>query len=391
MHRGGEPFRRWLRVKTPVALAILAGGLLNAQDIAGDWQGILKFGKSEERVVVTIVKGANGGWTASEITPDDGSNPVPASSVTFDGSTLKIVFDTIRATYEGTLSASKNSFKGTLTQRSPMPFDLERATEESSWRRDRTSHSIRFVEVEDGVKLEVVDWGGTGRPLILLAGGNNHAHSFDKFAPKLTDTYRVYGISRRGSGASSVPAVTRANYEADRLGDDVLAVIAALKLEKPILVGHSLAGQELSSVGSRYPGKVAGLVYLDAGYRFAYDPSPEPTSPEPQREIKTVQDAIRAGGRKYTRIDVPILAIYALPHERGITDPAKRAEADAADLAFQGAMAKAFEKGLPSAKVVWIDHGNHYIFRSHEAEVLREMNVFSASLPPHNQGSNRRD
>ena len=52
--------------------------------------------------------------------------------------------------------------------------------------------------------------------------------------------------------------------------------------------------------------------------------------------------------QKYTRIDVPILAIYALPHERGITDPAKRAEADARDLAFQGAMAKAFEKGPPA-------------------------------------------
>ena len=82
-----------------VVLMILANGLLSAQDIAGDWQGVLKYGKSEERVIVTIAKGAGTGWTASEVTPDDGSNPVPASSVTFDGSTLKIIFDTIRATY----------------------------------------------------------------------------------------------------------------------------------------------------------------------------------------------------------------------------------------------------------------------------------------------------
>jgi len=115
----------------------------------------------------------------------------------------------------------------------------------------------------------------------------------------------------------------------------------------------------------------------------------EPASAQPQREIKTIQDAIQAGGRKYTSINVPILAIYALPHERGITDPAKRAEADARDLAFQGAMAKAFEKGLPSAKVIWIDHGNHYIFRSHEAEVLREVNAFIAGLPTGNRTANR--
>jgi pimeloyl-ACP methyl ester carboxylesterase len=166
------------------------------------------------------------------------------------------------------------------------------------------------------------------------------------------------------------------------LGDDVLAVIAALNLDRPILVGHSLAGQELSSVGSRYPERVGGLIYLDAGYSYAYDPSSsEPPSPPPQREIATVQDAIQAGGQKYTRIDVPILAIYALPHERGITDPAKRAEADARDLAFQGAMAKAFEKGLPSARVVWLPHAEHFVFRSNEADVLREMNSFIAGLP----------
>jgi pimeloyl-ACP methyl ester carboxylesterase len=365
-----------------VALAILLPSFLFGQDIAGDWQGTLKFGKTEERLVVTIAKGASGGWTASEVTPDDGSNPVVASSVSFEGLTLKIAFDAIRATYEGVLSESKNSFKGTLTQGSALPLDLELATEESSWRRDLTPHKIQFVTVEDNVKLEVIDWGGSGRALILLAGGNNNAHSFDKFAPKLATAYRVYGITRRGSGISSAPPPTRANYAADRLGDDILAVIAALKLDRPILVGHSLAGEELSSVGSRHPEKVAGLIYLDAGYSYAYDPSPSvPSSPQPPRQITTVMEAIGAGMQKYTRIDVPILAIYALPHERGITDPAKRAEADARDLAFQGAMAKAFEKGLPSARVVWLAHADHYVFRSNEADVLREMNAFIGSLP----------
>ena len=158
-------------------------------------------------------------------------------------------------------------------------------------------------------------------------------------------------------------------------------MIAALKLDRPILVGHSLAGEELSSVGSRHPDKVAGLIYLDAGYSYAYDPSPsEPSTNQPQRQIATVEEAIRAGWQKYTRIDVPILAIYALPHERGITDPAKRAEADARDLAFQGAMAKAFEKGLPSARVIWLAHSDHYVFRSHETDVLREINRFVAGL-----------
>jgi pimeloyl-ACP methyl ester carboxylesterase len=363
-------------------LAILLPSIITGQEITGDWQGTAKAGKVEARLVVTITKSTTGGWSASEVTPDDGSNPIIGNSVSFDGSTLKIAFDTMGATYEGILSESKNSFNGTWTQRSPIPLDLDRATEESSWRRDRTSHKIHFIEVGDNVKLEVVDWGGSGRPLILLAGGNNSAHEFDKFAPKLTSTYRVYGISRRGSGASSAPSPTLENYAADRLGDDVLAVIAALNLDKPILVGHSLAGEELSSVGSRHPEAVSALIYLDAGYSYAYDPSSSLSSPaRPQRPIVTIQDAIAAGGQKYTHIDPPILAIYALPHERGITDPAKRAEADQRDLAFQGAMAKAFEKGLPSAKVVWLAHADHYVFRSNEADVMRDMNGFIAGLP----------
>jgi hypothetical protein len=84
--------------------------------------------------------------------------------------------------------------------------------------------------------------------------------------------------------------------------------------------------------------------------------------------------------QKYTRIDVPILAIYALPHERGITDPAKCAEAEARDLAFQGAMAKTFEKGLPAARVIWLAHADHYAFRRNEADVIREMNTPSLAL-----------
>src|SRR5215469_17971217 len=89
--------------------------------------------------------------------------------------------------------------------------------------RDATPHSIRFVTVQDEVKLEVLEWGGSGRPLILLHGGNSTAHEFDTFAPKLIGSYDVYGITMRGCGASSSPDATDANYTADRLGDDVLA------------------------------------------------------------------------------------------------------------------------------------------------------------------------
>jgi non-heme chloroperoxidase len=161
---------------------------------------------------------------------------------------------------------------------------------------DHSSHTVQFVSVEKDVKLEVLDWGGSGKPLIFLAGAGDTAHRFDGFAPQFTRQYHVYGITRRGFGASGSPAPTHGNYSADHLGDDVLAVMKALDLERPVLVGHSMAGEELSSVGSRFPDKVAGLIYLDAATDFALDAPEHPLLAVEMNDIKRRIDEIEAGG-----------------------------------------------------------------------------------------------
>ena len=247
---------------------------------------------------------------------------------------------------------------------------------------DATAHTVQFVTVQPDIKLEVVDFGGPssagGKTIVLLAGLGATAHVFDEFAQKLTPTYRVIGITRRGFGASSAPT---AGYEADRLGDDVLAVIDTLKLIKPILVGHSLGGEELSSIGSRHPDKVFGLVYLDAGYGYAYaPPGTEPMKPPPPGTASPITEAIIAGMQQYDRIPVPILAIYAVPRRMppGVSaeDRAQSEELDKMTLA----QASAFEKGLPSARVVRMANAGHEVYRTNEADVLREMAAFIATL-----------
>jgi non-heme chloroperoxidase len=124
-----------------------------------------------------------------------------------------------------------------------------------SWR-DPSSHVARFIEVSQNVRLEVLDYGGSGRPLVLLPGGGDTAHVFDDFALKLTGDFHVYGITRRGFGESSFAEPTTG---ADTFGDDVLAVLDALKLDRPVVVGHSIGGQELSSIGTRYPNRSLSL------------------------------------------------------------------------------------------------------------------------------------
>jgi pimeloyl-ACP methyl ester carboxylesterase len=133
------------------------------------------------------------------------------------------------------------------------------AKEPVVWR-DPSRHQIRLVAVEKGVELEVLDWGGSGRPVVLLAGSGNTAHVFDDFAPKLTDCCHVYGITRRGYGASSQPA---SGYDEQRRADDILHVLDSLNIGAPVLAGHSMAGGELTTLaeaafqafgGSRVPG-----------------------------------------------------------------------------------------------------------------------------------------
>lgn len=126
---------------------------------------------------------------------------------------------------------------------------------------DPSSHRVLFVRVEEGTTLEVLDWGGKGRPLVLLAGLGSTAHVFDGFAEKLADSYHVYGITRRGYGASSRPA---SGYTEERRAADDLSVFESLALVKPIVAGHSIAGNELSQLGLHYYDRIGGLVYLDA-------------------------------------------------------------------------------------------------------------------------------
>jgi pimeloyl-ACP methyl ester carboxylesterase len=179
---------------------------------------------------------------------------------------------------------------------------------------DPNLHSVQFVTVDQDVKLEVLDWGGSGPAVVFLAGLGNNAHVFDRFAPKFIGSNHVYGITRRGFGASSAPL---AGYSADRLGDDVLAVLESLNLDRPVLVGHSIAGSELSSIGSRHPEKVRGLVYLDAAYSYAFYNAATALDPDLVigKDASTIERLVFAGFQKYTDIRAAILAIYSYPHD----------------------------------------------------------------------------
>lgn len=425
------------------ALTFLFAGSFHAQDITGNWQGTLVIPQGKPpRCVLQVTRGDSGALKALMYSIDQGTERNRVDSIMVRNSTVKFVLSMLQASYEGKLSADGNSITGTWTQGSPLPLNFQKATKATAWPIDASPHSAQFVTVEPGVKLEVLDWGGTGRPLVFLAGLGNTAHVFDTFAPKFISKYHVYGITRRGFGDSSTPTSIGHNYSSDRLGNDVLAVIDALKLQKPVLVGHSIAGEELSSIGSRHPEKVNGLIYLDGGNPYAfYDrtsgdlqldlldtrkqieqilpsspfdnkqaieallaslpqlekdlknrlkmletiplPSTKPTLHTSQ-SFAAIASAIFNGEHKYTEIKVPCLAIFAVPHDSSAilpTNSAHHAAAVAFELERTTNLSNAFASGVPSAQVIRLPNANHYIFRSNQADVIRVMNNFLDKLP----------
>ncbi len=91
-----------------------------------------------------------------------------------------------------------------------------------------------------------------------------------------------------------------------------------------------------------------------------------------------------SGQRKYTEIKVPILAIFASPHKLEPMpeyDAAGRAAVARTMQDHTTLHIKALEAGIPSAHVVIIPNADHFVYQSNEADVLREVNAFLATLP----------
>ena len=141
------------------------------------------------------------------------------------------------------------------------------SSQTGAWR-DPSPHQVRRVTVDSSVQLEILEWGGSGPPVVLLACYLS-THIYDEFAPKLTNQFRVYGITRRGIGASDKPDT---GYSVQRSANDVLEVLNALKIQKALLVGLSCAGQVLTMFAAQHSDRLLGLVYLDG----ASDPTTTP-------------------------------------------------------------------------------------------------------------------
>jgi len=309
-----------------------------------------------------------------------------------------------------------------------------------TWR-DPSPHEVRWITVDSSVRLEVLDWGGSGPPLVLL-GCYLSAHVHDEFAPKLTNQFHVYGMTRRGIGASDKPTT---GYTVQRSANDLLEVLDSLNLQTSLLVGTSCAGQIQTLFASQHSDRLNGLVYIDGASdptTPAHDPpmpdlttlplpitppAPDYTSFEalrnsrrrnqgfsfPEAELRqqfaanpdgsvgrslmsldpVIRRAITVDARikpDYSRIRVPVLAIYQAegPFENVAARYTIRNEQERAALRQEYAATRAMytrwqddlRAAVPTARIVELPAANPFMFLSNEADVLREIRAFAATL-----------
>ena len=294
---------------------------------------------------------------------------------------------------------------------------------------DTSPHKTTFVTVEPGVRLEVLDWGGTGEPMVLLTGSGDNAHVFDLFAFQFTDRFHLIGITRRGFGRSSQPAN---GYDLDTRAHDDIAVLDTLGVRQAVIVGHSIAGTELNKLAAAYPQRVAKLVYLDAldidsgGWSKLAQP---PDAPDfTAADLVSVQRVAAASARNdgyrkplaaycnmvrrdatgrvigpvtppaisakllaglqpsdYARVHAPALGIfnritppYRAPYYWSLKPPVQEQwDRSIAALAkwTTGAIER-FRTEVRGSRVVEIPNTNHYVYVVDEALVVREMRNF---------------
>ena len=114
-----------------------------------------------------------------------------------------------------------------------------------------------------GSKLHYFRSSGDLPPLVMVHGLTDQALYFSRVAEVLAEDWDVVAYDARGHGASS--RITDAFDEATRVAD-LVAVVDALELDRPALVGHSMGGGTITLALATHPGISRGAVLEDPNW-----------------------------------------------------------------------------------------------------------------------------
>lgn len=282
------------------------------------------------------------------------------------------------------------------------------------------SRRHQWVTTPDGVDISVREWGNPeGRPILFVHGlAQSHLSFLPQFASPLAQRYRLVAYDLRGHGESAKPFDHAFYRESHRWADEVEAVIDAVALVKPVLVGWSLGGRVLRQYLIHYGDRrLGGLNFLSC--RPFEDPAV--LAPASRADIAGRPDTL-AG-----RIDAHIAFLRACFHRQpdehafaaalayNVIVPQEIREAISGwstsleetrgalakvsvptlvthgrnDALILPAAAEMTAGAIAGARISWYDDCGHSPFFEHATRYNRELDEFVAAIETRN-GSERR-
>src|SRR5262245_52915683 len=114
---------------------------------------------------------------------------------------------------------------------------------------DPSPHRSEYVTV-NGVRLNYLDWGGTGPVLVLIHGLTDSPHVFDDLATGIRDRFHIIAYARRGHGSSGAPT---GPYDSATLVEDLHQLLDQMRIPRASLLGWSMGGNEITEFAGQYP------------------------------------------------------------------------------------------------------------------------------------------
>lgn len=136
---------------------------------------------------------------------------------------------------------------------------LKQAYVASRVARDHPQAQSKFVNIE-GSNLHFVI-RGAGRPVVLLHGNPGSCHDWAQLYGPLAERYQAFAFDRPGHGHSDRPSNNGA-VTVEVQARMLCAALDQLRVDRPILVGHSWGGALALAYALAYPRDVSGLVLL---------------------------------------------------------------------------------------------------------------------------------
>ncbi|MDQ6531573.1 alpha/beta hydrolase [Flavobacterium sp. LHD-85] len=234
-----------------------------AQDISGQWNGVLKVPSSELRIVVNITK-TEKGYTSTMDSPDQGAKGIPVAKTTFENNVLRLdIAPQAGVVYEGKLN--ENKFTGKFTQNGQsLELDLAKGNvqilrpQEPKQPFPYYTEDVKFENIKDQVTLagtlSLPKKEGNFPVVILISGSGAQNRDEEMLQHKpflvLADYLTRKGIAvlrfdDRGFGESTgdFKSATTTDFAKDvQAGIDYLKTRKEINKKKIGLIGHSEGG-----------------------------------------------------------------------------------------------------------------------------------------------------